>query len=419
MVVSYDPFSPTVRTDPYPYYRELRDSAPVHRIDGLGAYAISRYDDVAFVLGRADLFSSDAMQTMFIAGADPRDGAGAAERLSAVARALPFRLKEMAAARNLISTDPPQHEVMRRVVSRGFTPRRIAMLEGRVAAVVAECVDRCRRQPRFDLMHELAIPVPTIVIAEMLGVERARQDDFKRWSDWIISQSSGSRRGEPMSATGYAEVLRELSLYLVSVIDERRRNPTDDLISTLIEAQEGSGALTPMEVVIFVILLLVAGNETTTNLIGNAVNALLDHPEQLERVIERRELLPSLVDETIRFDGPIQFVFRRATQDVTIADTRLSAGSIVMPILGSANRDERQFANPDVFDIRRDASGHIGFGHGVHFCLGASLARLEAKLALDALLDDLPRLRRRQASVEYVDSFLIRGPGRLDLEWTS
>jgi len=272
-----------------------------------------------------------------------------------------------------------------------------------------------RDEGEFDLVRELAVPVPTVIIAEMLGVEPERYQDFRRWSDLVISQSTGSRRGQPFGGTGYIQMIRELSLYLLSIIERRRQDPAEDLVSILIAAQEGDGTLTPMEVVTFTILLLVAGNETTTNLIGNAVNALLDHPEQLELVHRQRELVPALVEETVRWEGPIQFLFRRVRREVALGGTVLPENAIVMPLLGSANRDERQFPRPDVFDITRDTSGHLGFGLGVHYCLGAALARLEAHIAIDALLDELPHLERSDTSREYVDSFLIRGPHRLGL----
>jgi len=214
-------------------------------------------------------------------------------------------------------------------------------------------------------------------------------------------------------------VIRELSHYLLDVIEARREKPEEDLVTTLIAAQEDGGVLTPMEVVAFALLLLVAGNETTTNLIGNAVNTLLAHPEQLETVRLHPEMMPQVIEETLRYEGPIQFLFRRTREEVVIAGTRLSPNSFVMPVLGSANRDERQFADPDVFDVQRDTTGHVGFGLGAHYCLGASLARLEARIALESLVGELPKLRRRSSVIEYVDSFLIRGPHHLELAWAA
>jgi cytochrome P450 len=413
MDVRYTPFLRAVRANPYPSYTALREHAPVHRVEDVGAWAVARYSDVLFVLSHPELFSSDAMRTMFVAppGVDPE----AAERMLAIATALPFTIEEMVHARNLISTDPPEHEVMRKIVSRGFTPRRIAAYEGRVREVVHRCVSGLRAGMEFDVVRDLAVPVPSVIIAEMLGVEPERYDDFRRWSGIVISQATGSRHNQSFTESGYVEMIREFSHYLLAIIERRRHRPADDLVTTLIAAQEGDGTLTPMEVVTFAILLLVAGNETTTNLIGNAVNALLDHPEQLERVRRDRELIPAVVEETLRWEGPIQFFFRRTCRDIEIAGTMLPANTIVMPLLGSANRDERQFPRPDVFDVTRDASGHLAFGIGVHYCLGAALARLEARIAIEALLDELPGLRRTHAAVEYIDSFLIRGPQRLAL----
>jgi cytochrome P450 len=418
MSVHYSPLSPEIRANPYPAYASLREHAPLYFVADLGAWAVARYEDVLFVLGHPELFSSDAMRTMFVSqtpGADPTRDAEAVERMLAIASALPFTVEEMVRARNLIATDPPEHEVMRRIVSRGFTPRRIAGCEGRVHAVVQRSLERLRTGGEFDLVRDLAVPVPTVIIAEMLGVEPERHDDFRRWSDLVISQATGSRRGQSFTESGYVEMIRELSHYLLSIIERRRREPGEDLVTTLIAAQEGDGTLTPMEVVTFAILLLVAGNETTTNLIGNAVNALLDHPDQLEQVRRNRDLVPAVVEETLRWEGPIQFAFRRARQEVTIRGTVLPENAIVMPLLGSANRDERQFPRPDVFDVGRDTGGHLAFGVGVHYCLGAALARLEARIAIEALLDELPHLRRARAGTRYIDSFLIRGPHELAL----
>jgi len=418
MEIRYTPFSEEVRANPYPFYATLRQHAPVYFVEGLGAWAVARHEDVRFILSHPELFSSDAMRTMFISsklGPDAAADPETAERMFAIASALPFTPEEMIQARNLISTDPPQHEAMRKIVSRGFTPRRIASYAERVRDVVDACMGTLRRGGAFDLVADLAIPVPTVIIAEMLGVEPERHADFKRWSDLVISQSTGSGRGRSFAETGYVEMIREFSHYLLSIIEARRRNPGDDLVTTLIVAQEEGGTLTPMEVVIFSLLLLVAGNETTTNLIGNAVNVLLDHPDQLGLVCNNRALLPNVIEEIVRYEGPIQFFFRRTCEEVTLAGTKLPANAIIMPLLGSANRDEAQFANPDVFDITRDASGHLGFGLGAHYCLGAALARLEARIAIEALLDELPHLRRRSPTIEYADSFLVRGPHRLEL----
>jgi cytochrome P450 len=206
----------------------------------------------------------------------------------------------------------------------------------------------------------------------------------------------------------------ELVGYLRRVAIRRRRDPADDLVSIIAAQQDGASALSVREVIQFVTLLLVAGNETTTNLIGNAVTALLDHPRELARVAADPALVPGLVEEALRFDAPVQMVFRTTTRDTEIAGTRIPRGAVVAPILGSANRDERRFPEPDRFDVSRNPQGHLGFGFGAHFCLGASLARLEARVALEAVAPELPRLVRAHAP-ELLDSFLVRGPRRLEL----
>jgi len=207
----------------------------------------------------------------------------------------------------------------------------------------------------------------------------------------------------------------ELRAYLRPIVRERRRRPDDNLISILVAAQVDGEGLSDYEIFLFVLLLLVAGNETTTNLLGNAVDALLAHPDQLARVSADPRLIPGLVEETLRYDGPVQFLTRRTTREVELYGQRIPAQASVVALLGSANRDERRFADPDRFDVARDARGHVAFGFVAHFCLGASLARLEAKAALEALVPELPRLARVRPEREFLDSYLIRGRARLDL----
>jgi cytochrome P450 len=246
----------------------------------------------------------------------------------------------------------------------------------------------------------------------MLGVEPDRFDDFKRWSDGLIAGTTGSTRDDPL-ASGLAASMRELLLYIQGVIEERRARPRDDLISVLLTA-EGEGSLSTFEVAMFVVLLLVAGNETTTNLIGNATSALLQHPEQLARVAADPKLIPNVLEETLRWDSPVQFVLRRTCEDVEVAGTRLPRDQYVVVILGSANRDERQRGpRAGEFDIGRSTQGHLAFGFGNHFCLGASLARLEARVALETLIEHLPHCERSDDRVEQIDSFLLRGPKHL------
>jgi len=419
MTIEYDPFSPAVRDDPYPHYARLRDESPVHWSEAARGFVVTRYDDVAFVLKSPELFSSDAMQTMLMGGtpsADPMQDPATLQRMLSIVQALPFSMQELLTARNLIAADPPAHGAMRTLVNRGFTPRRVQSWEKRGREVVEACTARLRAGGDFEVVRDLAIPLPVTLIAEILGVEAERMDDFKRWSDAIVSGLTGSGRDLDPVESGFAAALGELQAYIGDVIEQRESNPGDDLVSVLIEARDGEGRLSTVELIFFVLVLLVAGNETTTNLIGNATQALLSNPDELARVHADRSLVPALVEETLRYDSPVQILFRRATRDLEIEGTPIPAGSIVIPALGSANRDERQWGrDASQFRIERNPQGHLAFGFGIHFCLGASLARLEARLALDALVEHLPRRVRRESRLEYIDSFLVRGPTRLEL----
>jgi cytochrome P450 len=417
MTLQYDPFA-RVRENPYPDYAALREQAPVHWAETTRAWVVSRYEDVAFVLKNPDLFSSDAMRTMLANGSGPEamNDPATVKEMIALAEALPFSIQEMTASRSLIAEDPPTHEFMRGLVNRGFTPRMIQGWEARAREIVEGCVAGLRGGGDFDVVRDLAIPLPVTLIAEILGVEPERMGDFKRWSDAVVTGSSGSRRNQGLVESGYAGAMGNLQTYIRDIVEKRRREPSDDLISVLVQAREVGAGLSTLDVVMFAILLLLAGNETTTNLIGNATCALLSHPDELARVHADRSLVPALVEEALRYESPVQMIFRRATRDVEIAGTRIAAGSTVIPVLASANRDERKWG-PDAaeFRIERNPQGHLAFGFGIHFCLGASLARLEARLALEALVDILPGRVRGPGRLEYVDSYLVRGPTSLEL----
>jgi cytochrome P450 len=416
MTPDYDPCLAEWRADPYPRYRELRDQAPVYWAPATGAFCVSRYDDVMFVLRSPELFSSRAMFTFLMnQGHQGRPPLSWPMLRFLVRFVWKARLNplEFTTARNLIAEDGDRHTAMRAIVNRGFTPRRIAAWEARAKELVAESMAKIRSGEPFDLVRDLAIPLPVTIIAEMLGVEASRLQDFKRWSDAIVENATGPGRAEPFNPRIVGTIL-ELIPYMRRIAEARRRQPADDLVSVIVAQQEGEQALTIREVIQFAMLLLVAGNETTTNLIGNAVTALLDHPAELARVAADPALVPAAIEETLRYDAPVQILFRTATRDVEIAGTKIPQGAYVAPLLGSANRDERRFPDPDRFDVTRDPQGHVGFGFGKHFCLGASLARLEARVALEALAPELPRLVRERPR-ELVDSFLVRGARRLEL----
>ncbi len=416
MTLSFNPLRDVGRDDPYPLYRALRDAAPVHHSRESGMYVVSRFDDVQQVLRSHDLFSSRAMLTVL----QPK---GLENGMPFTPRMLWYSARLMWKARlnpflllmtpSLIASDGARHDALRAIVNRGFTPRRIAAWEARAREVVAECVAKLDRSESFDLVADLSVPLPVTVIAEMLGIPHERRHDFKRWSDMVIQTATGAGREDAFNPR-VLDTMEELLTYLSRFARERRRAPGDDLISAIVSGRDGD-ALHPQDAMMFVLLLLVAGNETTTNLIGNAVNALLDHPDQLARLAANPAQIPDAIEETLRFDAPVQAVFRLATADSEIAGVRIPKGATVAALIGSANRDERRFPAADRFDIVRQAQGHIAFGFGKHFCLGAALARLEARVALEALVPRLVALQKRDAVPPRLESFLVRGPTQLAL----
>ena len=370
---AYEPFAEATQEDPYPYYAALRCEAPVYWAEGAQAFCVSRHDDVMFVLRNPELFSSDAMRNMLMGappGVNPLEDPEVMQRAFAMTQAMSFPLEELITARNLISEDAPRHTAMRNLVNRGFTPRRVATWEPRIREFARACIAGMRDGEEIDLVTVLAMPLPVRVICEILGVEPERRDDFKRWSDHIIAGTTGSTRTVDPLASGFAAAMGELAEYIRGVVAHRTRQPGDDLISVLAAAQDGA-SLSAAEMTMFVMLLLVAGNETTTHLIGNATNALLGHPSQLARVIADRALVPSWIEETLRWDSPVQFVSRRTTAEVEVAGRHLPADAYVVAIVGSANRDERRWGpRAEEFDVTRNPQGHLSFGFGNHFCLG-------------------------------------------------
>ncbi len=413
-MLDYDPLHPPNWQDPYPTYARLRDEAPVHYAEQTGTYCVSRYEDVSRVLRDPETFSSvGAFEIMMKARSSsigPRDVFEIARFLYR-SRLNPLRMRKKPPV-SIITSDPPQHDALRAIVNRGFTPRQVRSWEPRMREIVDGCMHKLRSGEPFDVVRDLAVPLPVSIIAELLGVGPERHADFKRWSDDIIAGSSGSTRTETLAP--FLRAMGELTSYMRDVADERRRKPGDDVVSILVDPQHGD-ALDAGVLAQFVIVLLVAGNETTTNLIGNGTKALLDHPGELARVLDEPELLPNMIEEALRFDAPVQFVFRRTTRPVELAGTTIPESASVTVLLASANRDERQFEEPDRFDVSRETKGHLGFGLGIHFCLGASLARLEARIAFESLLPELRDLKRSAAEAPFVDSYLVRGLHRLEL----
>jgi len=356
------------RLHPLEWYRHMRDSAPVSQDPQGGAWQVFRYDDVKRVLSDYATFSSASIARTGAIG-DP------ASPLEA----------------SLISTDPPRHRQLRALVSQAFTPKAVADLEPRIAAITNDLLDRVAASGRMDVVDDLAYPLPVIVIVELLGIPTGDRARFKEWSDAIVSgASSAAMAGRDPQA--------EMSAYFLRLVAERRRDPRADLISALLAAQVDGQHLTELELLGFCVLLLVAGNETTTNLIANAIRCFDDNPEALRQLYARPELLPNAIEEVLRYSSPVRCMFRTTAAEARLGAHTIGAGQYVVAWIASANHDPEQFADPDRFDIARSPNRHIAFGQGVHFCLGAPLARLEARIALTAMLARLRDIARDRAT---------------------
>jgi cytochrome P450 len=311
----------------------------------------------------------------------------------------------------LLHTDPPRHRKLRNLVTEAFTPRTVEALRPRITEIVDELLDQVTPLGRMDLIEDFAVPLPVKVIAELLGIPIEERERFKRWSDAVVT---GGQAG--MSD---AQASREMGAFFTDLMEERRRSPREDLISALLAARIDGESLDQRELLSFCILLLVAGNETTTNLIGNAILCFDEHPDLEAQLRAGPELLASAIDEVLRYRSPIQSMFRKTRSEVRLGGQTIPAGEMVVAWIGSANRDPHQFPEPDRFDIRRSPNRHLAFGQGIHFCLGAPLARLEATIALRALLERLGPLQVDRAGLAPLASQVLYGVQRLPVAFTA
>ena len=402
---AFDLNDPAVIADPYPTYARIRDEAPVAYLRDLDLWVLSRYEDVLAALRDPDTFSSDLRGLAKDLRVNPfNPSMRVPRRVAALGARLPW-------ARVLLTSDPPEHTVLRRKISRAFTPRMIAEWESRIRDISEALVDELLAASGtgpIDLVDQLASPLPTTVIAEMLGVPSERRDDFKRWSDDLVGGlvSTGSIRRMLTSAV-------EIMTFFALIVRKRRADPGDDLISLLVSGEDES-SLSVRELVTFCILLLVAGNETTTNLIANAMLVLFDRPDVESQLRAEPSLGGDVIEETLRYDNPGQGLIRVTTTDVTNGSALIRAGSKVLTLVGSANRDPRHFAGPDDFRLDRNPNDHLGFGTGIHLCIGAPLARMEGRIALETMF------RRTRAiapagAPERIPSAVLRGLRSLPL----
>lgn len=406
----FDIFDPSQKSDPYPLYAKLRAESPVHHLEADDIYVVSRFDDLMNMVRDTDTYSSKFTQSP--SGFRRRSRMGAEMQQSMV-------MQNFTGLRILIGTDPPDHTTLRRLVTKPFTPRNIGAREERIRSLTNELVDNLiaarDNDGVSDLVDHIAYPLPVIVIAEVMGIPPERREDFKRWSDAFVGGFDAAIDAARMEERR-ADMMAMFQ-YFGEVVAERQEDPRDDLISMILEGTEGEDAkLSVPEVVMFCVLLLVAGNETTTNLIGNLWTALCDNPDQLEKLRSDRTLIPSAVEEGLRYDSPVQALFRITTRETELAGVRLPAEARLMPLFAAGNRDESHYPQAEKFLVDRNPTDHMGFGAGIHLCLGAPLARLETQIAFEILLDRLPNLRPAGEPTR-TESLMLRGFTKIPVTW--
>jgi cytochrome P450 len=361
----------------YANFAEARAHSPILYNENMRSYQVFRYEDVLKTLTDYNRFSSEAL------GAN--DGF----------------LKD-----TLVSIDPPYHRKLRNLVNLAFTPRAVARLSDRIAQITQEQIDSVREQGTMEVVADMAFPLPAKVIAELLGVPGEDWDIFQRFARADTADPAAARR-----QAGQRSMFEEMSDYFTALLEERRRHPRADLVSDLSVAEIDGERLSQYELVKFCILLLAAGQETTKNLIANAIVCFTDHPDAMERLIREPTLMPRAIEEVLRYLPPVWFLMRRTRENVELAGQSVPANQNVLIWTASANRDAAQFPDPDRFDIEREPNRHLAFGHGIHFCVGAPLARLEAKIALPMMLQQLKGLQRAPdfpVSVRMGIVFVIR-----------
>ena len=384
----FNPLLPEFHANPYPFYRALREEDPVHE-SPLGFWVCTRYDDAVMIL-RDPRFGREGMGDLL----ESRLGIA----------------QDGSHTRDMLFRDPPDHTRLRGLVSRAFTPRVVEVMRPHIQEIVDGLLDRVEGARAMDIIEDLAYPLPVTVICEMLGVPTADQDVFKGWSNDIARSLDAAilPAGSEVIPRG-REARVAIADYFRSLIAKRRKEPRSDLLSALIAAEEEGNKLSEGELVSTCTLLLIAGHETTVNLIGNGLLALLQHPAELRALRDDPALIQTGVEELLRFDGPVQRTGRMTTADVEIGGKHIPKGSVVVAAIGAANRDPAHFADPDRLDVTRQENRHIAFGFGIHFCLGAPLARIEGQVAIGTLLRRRRRLELVSNTPEWRESSVLRG----------
>ncbi len=394
-----NPFLPEHRSDPYGTWNRLREESPVFHSRVFGAWVVTRYEDCLAMLSgsttSADRSDLPLMKAIRWFNRNEPEFSGFMQR-------------------NLLMLEGTDHRRLRGLVSKAFTPRRVGALRLRLETLADDLLDAVSKDGRMELVHDFAYPFPVTAIGELLGVPSEDRKKFYHWTSelvQVLDPFQGSEGAEPMR-----RATRELYAYFQPLLAARRAEPRDDLMSAMIQAEEDGQQLEENDLLALCVLLLAAGHETTANLIGDSVVTLLRYPDERKRLQEDLSLMPMAVNEFLRFESPIQLTDRAVVEDIEIAGKTLKKGQVVAIGLAAANRDPRQFENPDHLDVGRDPNPHLALGHGSHFCLGSQLAKLEAEIALGALLRRVPDFNGPRDPPDWRRSMTLRGPATLPLE---
>ena len=390
--------SPEYFQNPYPIYRELLDSTPIFWSEKARAWIVSPFKEVEEGL-HLDVFTQKQRMLKASSHFTPEELAKMPHILTNLSNWVVFQ-------------DPPEHTRLRRLISKSFTPRSINALEPKIETIVSNLLDKAMEKETFNLVDEFSFQLPAMVICELLGMPLEKQWDLKRWSDGVAGFTA-SARITPEQAAHAEDVAREAEEFLMGFFEQVRKTPNDGLLSRIVNSQSEEDGLTDKEIVGLTIQLFFAGFETTEGLIGNMVMTLVNHPEQLALLRSKPELMDAAVEETLRYESSILKQSRVASEDVEILGQRIKAGDYVHFMIGAANHDPARFTNPQIFDIARTDAGNVSFGHGIHFCIGAPLSRLEARIAMRQLLERMPKISIVDPKPAFPELLAVRKPLQL------
>jgi cytochrome P450 len=386
---------PEVRANPYPFYEKLRDQDPVHWDENLDFWVLTRYADNAFVYNDARFSRAQGLMRGY-------ERLPEADQKTAEPVYCSF-------AKTMFYSDPPYHTRLRGLVNKAFTPRAVEQMRPSIQRITDELLDAVQDGGIMDIIHDLAYPLPILVITEMLGLPAEDRQRFKEWSDDLFAILGTVRRHTPELLERASRSLEKLTDYVTTLSQDRRLQPKNDLLSALVAVVEEGERLSQEELAANVNIILSAGHETTSNLIGNGLLALLQHPEQMQKLRSQPNLIGSAVEEMMRYDNPVQIAYRSAAEDVEVGDKRIRKGQLVNMVLGAANRDPQRYSVPNSFEITRNEGKHLGLGLGIHFCLGAPLLRLEAEIVFTTILRRFPELQLASESWEWQEQPIFRG----------